>query len=120
MTEQPASQSAQAGHQIKEPAKTEEHSGHEMNASAPTNEQEKTKPPQLKNPSEGEYEGHDMGNMKMEKEEKILDPICGMDAIVDDQHSFTYKGKKYYFCSTEDLAKFKQDPEKYAGPKHQP
>ena len=42
-----------------------------------------------------------------------------MEAIVDEEHSFTYKGTKYYFCSTEDLEKFKKDPDKYAGQTHQ-
>jgi len=50
---------------------------------------------------------------------KKIDPVCGMEAIVDDKHSFTYKGAKYYFCSTEDLEEFKQAPEKYVSQNHQ-
>ena len=50
---------------------------------------------------------------------KKIDPVCGMEAIVDDEHSFTYKGTKYSFCSTEDLEKFKNDPEKYVSQSQQ-
>jgi YHS domain-containing protein len=28
--------------------------------------------------------------------------------------NYTYKGKKYYFCCKDCLAKFKKEPEKYA------
>ena len=55
----------------------------------------------------------------MQAQEKILDPVCGMEAVVDDAHSFTYKGKKYYFCSVEDMEKFKQSPETYLKPESQ-
>lgn len=49
---------------------------------------------------------------------KILDPVCGMEAIVDDEHSYVYNNRKYYFCSQEDKEKFKQEPDKYAEHQH--
>jgi RND family efflux transporter MFP subunit len=60
---------------------------------------------------------HENAATKTEVSKKI-DPVCGMEAIVDDEHSFTYKGTKYYFCSAEDMDKFKKDPEKYVSQKH--
>jgi YHS domain-containing protein len=65
------------------------------------------------------HQGHEMLDKKAAVSQKVIDPVCGMEAIVDEEHSFTYKGTKYYFCSTEDLDKFKKDPEKYAGQTHQ-
>lgn len=60
------------------------------------------------------------GDSKTENEvSKKIDPVCGMEAIVDDEHSFTYKDVKYYFCSTDDLENFKKVPEKYVGQSHQ-
>jgi YHS domain-containing protein len=31
----------------------------------------------------------------------------------DEKRSSTYQGKTYYFCSDDDLEKFKKNPEKY-------
>jgi YHS domain-containing protein len=42
-----------------------------------------------------------------------IDPVCGMETGGDENLSFTYKGTKYYFCSPEDMEKFKGDPAKY-------
>jgi Cu(I)/Ag(I) efflux system membrane fusion protein len=47
---------------------------------------------------------------------KHIDPVCGMEAANDEALSYTYKGKKYYFCSDFDMEKFKQNPEKYVNP----
>ena len=65
------------------------------------------------------HQGHEMPDKNAAVSQKVIDPVCGMEAIVDEEHSFTYKGTKYYFCSTEDLEKFKKDPDKYAGQTHQ-
>lgn len=45
-----------------------------------------------------------------------IDPVCGME--VDPQSaagSFEHGGKAYYFCSTECLADFTEDPESFLG-----
>lgn len=45
---------------------------------------------------------------------KHIDPVCGM--IIKEENaegSFEYKGKTYYFCSSECLEEFTKDPEKY-------
>jgi YHS domain-containing protein len=36
-----------------------------------------------------------------------------MEVEPDEELSFTYKGKKYYFCMRSDMEKFKANPEKY-------
>jgi len=41
----------------------------------------------------------------------MIDPVCGMTASPEFEH--TYQGKKYNFCSNEDMEKFKANPEKY-------
>jgi membrane fusion protein, copper/silver efflux system len=59
--------------------------------------------------------------MRQKKEEKnkaahnqsFIDPVCGMEAVISKETEYTYKGKQYYFCSTEDKETFKNDPEKY-------
>ena len=44
-------------------------------------------------------------------EASMIDPVCGMTASPEFEH--TYQGKKYNFCSNEDMEKFKANPEKY-------
>ena len=44
-------------------------------------------------------------------EEKLVCPVMKMDA--KKEINYTYKGKKYYFCCKDCLAKFKANPEKY-------
>ncbi len=43
-----------------------------------------------------------------------IDPVCGMEADPSGKYKITYGGKSFYFCSDEDLEKFKKDPQKYA------
>lgn len=45
--------------------------------------------------------------------DKVVDPVCGMEIEPNEELSFVYKGKKYYFCMKADLEKFKKNPEKY-------
>lgn len=45
--------------------------------------------------------------------EKATDPICGMEVVPSKAIEYKYKGKSYYFCSTNCEAEFKRDPEKY-------
>lgn len=44
------------------------------------------------------------------------DPVCGMD--IDEtkaEHTATYQGQTYYFCSPMCKTKFSTNPAKYAG-----
>lgn len=110
------------------------HTGHDMNSmnSSSTTTSSPKKQSQKKQETKSVKED-DMKDMNMEgmddssaekptpkvADKKILDPVCGMEAVVDEEHSFVYKDKKYYFCSAEDRETFKQDPEKYADHQHQ-
>ena len=106
-----------------QPAKAAEHKGHDSGAMsdpkvAPAKPSTSRKQVSVKVQKEKitpeEYNGHEM-----KAAEKVIDPVCGMEAIVDEEHSSAYQGKTYYFCSAEDKEKFKQDPEKYIKHKHQ-
>jgi Cu(I)/Ag(I) efflux system membrane fusion protein len=43
----------------------------------------------------------------------LIDPVCGMETGGEENLSYSYKGKKYYFCSHEDMEKFKSNPGNY-------
>ncbi len=45
--------------------------------------------------------------------QKLIDPVCGMEASGEEDLSDTYNGQKYYFCSESDMEKFRTDPGKY-------
>lgn len=53
--------------------------------------------------------------------EEVRDPVCGMK-LDSSRAKFTaeYKGQKYYFCSADCQAKFKENPEKYALSQEEP
>ncbi len=51
--------------------------------------------------------------MKLLTEERVLDPICGMEIIPSQSIEYVYKGKDFYFCNPSCEAEFKRDPEKY-------
>ena len=51
--------------------------------------------------------------MKLLTEERVIDPICGMEIIPSQSIEYKYKDKKYYFCSAGCEMEFKSDPEKY-------
>ena len=55
--------------------------------------------------------------MKIENQhttEEVLDPVCGMTISPDDAAGHTeYKGRTYYFCHPNCLAKFSADPQRY-------
>ena len=53
------------------------------------------------------------------KERTVVDPVCGMEITPDEKKSYTYKEKKYYFCSEGDMEKFKENPEHYLSREHQ-
>ncbi|OGU32518.1 MAG: hypothetical protein A2X67_12790 [Ignavibacteria bacterium GWA2_55_11] len=96
-----------AGMDMSKPMKEEasagtEHQGHQM-------------PDTTTSMDQSEHPGHDMQDENAAALQKVIDPVCGMEAERDEELSNTYKGKKYYFCSAEDLEKFKANPEKYVG-----
>jgi Cu+-exporting ATPase len=51
--------------------------------------------------------------LKLLEEERVIDPICGMNIIPSQSIEYEYKGKKYYFCSAGCEKEFKANPEKY-------
>ncbi len=52
--------------------------------------------------------------MKLLTEQKVIDPICGMEIIPSHAIEYKFKGKNYYFCSVACEKEFKLNPEKYA------
>ncbi|MFW9968648.1 MAG: heavy metal translocating P-type ATPase [Candidatus Odinarchaeota archaeon] len=52
--------------------------------------------------------------MKLLTEQRVIDPICGMEIIPSQSIEYKYKGKRYYFCSSACEKEFKLNPEKYA------
>ena len=44
---------------------------------------------------------------------KPVDPVCGLEVDIHKELRAEYKGKRYYFCSKEDLELFTKDPEQY-------
>ena len=64
-------------------------------------------------------EAEKKGNEKSERVQKVVDPVCGMETEPKNELSFSYNGTKYYFCSADDMEKFKKNPEKYVSHDHQ-
>jgi len=49
-----------------------------------------------------------------EKPSAAIDPVCGMTVDPDSAAgSYEYKGRTHYFCSTQCLHKFREDPERF-------
>ncbi len=46
-------------------------------------------------------------------EERVIDPICGMEIIPDQSIEYEYQGEKFYFCNLSCEKEFKRYPEKY-------
>ena len=51
--------------------------------------------------------------MRLLTEERVTDPICGMQIIPSQSIEYKYKGESYYFCSPACEAEFRLNPEKY-------
>lgn len=50
-----------------------------------------------------------------EKEDFVMDLVCGMELTAGEvKFSSDYKGKTYYFCSENCKEHFDNNPEKYA------
>ncbi|HLA69167.1 MAG TPA: efflux RND transporter periplasmic adaptor subunit [Bacteroidota bacterium] len=78
-----------------ETLKSAEHAGHEMNQEKPRAQ-----------------DHNDVDTMAVVPE-TVVDPVCGMTITPDKERSYMHKGKTYFFCSDDDLEKFKKSPEKY-------
>ncbi len=50
---------------------------------------------------------------KLLLEEKVIDPICGMEIIPSKSIEYKYTGKSYFFCNPSCETEFKRNPEKY-------
>ena len=49
------------------------------------------------------------------------DPVCGMAVdTATSELSFEYHGKTYWFCGKGCLLDFRDDPEQYLAPEHEP
>jgi Cu+-exporting ATPase len=55
---------------------------------------------------------------KLLVEEKVMDPICGMEIIPSRSIEYKYNGNKFHFCSASCEHEFKSDPEKYKDFEH--
>ncbi|MEX2117498.1 MAG: efflux RND transporter periplasmic adaptor subunit [Bacteroidota bacterium] len=84
------------------PEKQPKHEGHDLNQENPRTED------------------HNDREMKAVLPDTVVDPVCGMTIKPDEKRSSTYQGKTYYFCSDDDLEKFKKNPEKYVPGTQQP
>jgi len=51
-------------------------------------------------------------------EEKVMDPICGMEIIPSRSIEYKFKDEKFHFCSASCEREFKSDPEKYKDFEH--
>jgi Cu+-exporting ATPase len=51
-------------------------------------------------------------------EEKVMDPICGMEIVPSRSIEFKYKDEKFHFCSASCESEFKSNPEKYKDYEH--
>ena len=109
------------------------HEGHDMSppatldpsgrAGKPMEQQEAKEKEEAQKPSEphgremkkekAQEQDHSDHKAKADLPDTVVDPVCGMTITPDKERSFTYKGKSYYFCSDDDLEKFKKNPEKY-------
>ncbi len=52
--------------------------------------------------------------MNLLTEQRVVDPICGMEIIPSQSIEYKYKGQNFYFCSAVCEKEFKLNPEKYA------
>ncbi len=100
---------------------SEEHKEHE--AKAPSrhegHEPEQELPPAKEDHGAHKTKGAKQQEVEQREPQTVVDPVCGMEITPDEKKSYSYKGKKYFFCSDEDMEKFKRDPEKFLKPEHQ-
>ena len=53
--------------------------------------------------------------MEVYTQEKVVDPVCGMEVSVDDPRTMVsnYKGRSYYFCAQCCVKVFEKNPQRY-------
>jgi len=95
------------------PSAPEEHKGHTL---APQKQEDQN----ARAMTTGQQKPEAKGQVKREstKVRTVVDPVCGMTIEPNEGRAHIYRATKYYFCSDEDLQKFKKDPEKYVKPEH--
>ena len=98
----------------------DEHKGHDMKGMGKTLDEKESRRDDMKDmPGMKKPEQHQTKAESREDSssnvsaQELIDPVCGMEASRDENLSYTYHGKKYYFCSPEDMEKFKSNPDKY-------
>jgi YHS domain-containing protein len=57
--------------------------------------------------------------MKAHREEKLVDPVCGMEISRGDPDALVsmYRNQSYYFCAQCCVKAFQKNPERYLKPK---
>ncbi len=53
----------------------------------------------------------------MDAPSPLTDPVCGMRVTSESAHAYEFLGTLYRFCSSRCLAKFRDSPEAYLGPR---
>ncbi len=57
---------------------------------------------------------HDAGTLEVTKDDATKDPVCGMTVNpITAKYAWTHEGKKYFFCASSCMEKFKSDPARY-------
>jgi RND family efflux transporter MFP subunit len=122
MQEQKPSEDDHKGRRMKDSVKAEPHGGHEVNSVPAKKEKKQQARHQRHETNESsppENQGDGMKEKKTGTTQTFVDPVCGMETEPKNELSFSYNGTKYYFCSAEDMEKFKKNPEKYVSHDHQ-
>ena len=78
--------------------------------------------PSAHSPSTGH--GHDHESEHQAEAASTIDPVCGMtvqpEVALSRGLRTTYLGNDYYFCGKGCLLDFRDDPDKYLDPRHEP
>lgn len=53
--------------------------------------------------------------LHLESVPKEIDLVCGMEVSQNTEHTVSFKGRVYYFCSANCKEHFHNDPDKYVG-----
>ncbi len=58
---------------------------------------------------------HEGSEDRLQEPATTIDPVCGMTVATPGAKSSVYRGKAYYFCSTDCRDKFEGTPQQFAG-----
>ena len=47
--------------------------------------------------------------------EKVKDPVCGIDVVINENLSLEFEGKTFYFCSVDCKERFAKNPTEFLG-----